>query len=208
MGQVTGRYDYFLLKRLQSFFGIFPLAVFLFVHFTFNSFIFNGPEAFNLLVDATQGFSLVVFYEIGLIGIPLLVHILLGLIIIYRGSVNLVPYSQYRNWMYILQRLTGLIAIAFVCFHVWSTRLHAFITGKHVTFAYMQQHFGPMWVKIFYVAGIISVVFHLANGIATAMMTWGITSSKISQLAMTVVTWLVTLFMGAWGLRILLAFTG
>lgn len=206
MDQVTGRYDYFLLKRLQSLFGIFPLAVFLFIHFTFNSFVFNGPEAFNLLVDATQGFSLVVFYEIGLIAIPLLVHILLGLIIIYRGSVNLVPYTYYRNWMYIFQRITGVVAIFFVCWHVWNTRLHALFTGKHVTFAYMQQHFQPAWVKTFYIIGIMSVVFHLANGIATAMMTWGITASKTSQLAMTVVTWLITLFMGAWGLRILLAF--
>lgn len=208
MDQVTGRYDYFLLKRLQSFFGIFPLAVFLCIHFTFNSFVFGGPESFNLLVQFTQGFPLVEFLEVGFIAIPLLVHILLGLIIIYRGSVNLVPYSYYRNWMYIFQRITGFVALAFVCWHVWNTRLHAFLTGKEVTFAYMQQHFGPMWVKIFYIAGIMSAVFHLANGLATAMMTWGITASKKSQLAMTIVAWLITLFMGAWGLRILLAFTG
>ena len=206
MTQYIGSYDYFLLKRLQSLFGIFPLAAFLFIHFTFNSFVFNGPEAFNLLVDATQGFSLVVFYEIGLIGIPLLIHILLGLIIIYRGSVNVISYPEYRNWMYIFQRVTGVVAIVYVLYHVWSTRLHAFVTGKHVTFAYMQQHFGPMWVKVFYIIGILSVAFHLANGLATFLMTWGITASKRSQFAMAVLTWIITIGMGAWGVRILLAF--
>jgi len=205
---MAGRYDYFLLKRLQSLFGIIPIGAFLVVHFTFNSFVFGGPNLFNLLVEATQGFPLVEFLEIGLIAVPLLVHILLGLIIIYRSSVNLVPYTYYRNWMYILQRITGVVAVFFVIWHVWNTRLHAVFTGTHITFAYMQQHFGPMWVKVFYIAGILSAVFHLANGLATAMMTWGITSSKISQLAMTVVTWVITLAMGAWGLRILLAFTG
>jgi len=207
MNGQQGRYDYFLLRRLQSLFGVFPLAVFLFVHFTFNSFVFGGPNVFNKLVEATQGFPLVEFFEIGLIAIPLLIHILLGLIIIYRGSVNLFPYSYYRNWMYIVQRITGLIAIVFVFYHVWSTRLFAFFTGKHVTFAHMQQHFGPAWVKVFYVAGIMSVVFHLANGMAPSCMTWGITASKRSQLVMAVMTWLITLGMGAWGLRILLEFT-
>ncbi len=205
---MAGRYDYFLLKRLQSLFGIFPLGAFLVVHFTFNSFVFGGAETFNLFVGASQGFPLIAFMEIGLIAVPLLVHTLLGLIIIYRGSVNLVPYTYYRNWMYILQRVTGFTALAFVVWHVWNTRLHAFFTGKHVTFAYMQQHFGPAWVKAFYIVGIMSAVFHLANGFATAMMTWGVTASKKSQLAMTMATWVITFFMGAWGLRILLAFTG
>jgi succinate dehydrogenase / fumarate reductase cytochrome b subunit len=201
-----GRYDYFLLRRLQSLFGIFPLAAFLFVHFTFNSFVFGGPNAFNKLVDVTQGFPLIEFLEIGLIAIPLLIHILLGLIIIYRGSVNLIPYSYYRNWMYIMQRITGFIAMIYVFYHVWSTRLQAFFTGRHITFADMQQHFGPTWVKVFYMIGIMSVVFHLANGLATAFMTWGITASKRSQFVMAVVTWIITLGMGAWGLRILLEF--
>lgn len=207
MARSIGRYDYFLLKRLQSLFGIFPLAVFLCIHFTLNSFVFNGPKSFNLLVEFTQGFPLVEFLEIGLIAVPLLIHILLGLIIIYRGSINLVPYSYYRNWIYLLQRITGVVAIVYVFYHVWSTRLYAFFTGKHVTFAHMQQHFEPTWVKVFYVIGIISVVFHLANGLATACMTWGITSSKRSQLAMAIIAWLITLAMGAWGLRILLEFT-
>jgi len=201
-----GRYDYFLLRRLQSLFGIFPLSAFLVVHFTLNSFVFGREGSFNKIVEATQEFPLIEFLEIGLIAIPLVVHILLGLIIIYRGSVNLLSYSYYRNWMYIIQRITGVVAIVFVFYHVWSTRLHAFFTGEHITYAYMHQHFGPLWVKIFYVIGIVSVVFHLANGLATACITWGVTASKRSQLAMSIMTWIITLTMGAWGLRILLEF--
>lgn len=207
MKERHGTYDYFLLRRLQSLFGVFPLAGFLCIHFTFNSFVFSGGQSFNLLVQTTQGFPLTPFLEIGLIAVPLLVHVLLGFVIIYRGSVNLFPYPYYRNWIYIFQRVTGFVAVAFVLFHVWSTRLHSLFTGQHVTFAYMQQHFEPVWVRVFYMVGVISVAFHFANGLATALITWGITASKRSQFAMNIVTWVVTIVMGAWGLRILLAFT-
>ena len=36
-------------------------------------------------------------------------------------------------------------------------------------------------VKIFYVAGILATVYHLANGIWTSLITWGITIGPSSQ---------------------------
>ena len=198
---------YFFWRRLHSLLGILPIGVFLLEHFFSNSYVFQGPAAFNKIVADLQGLPLVLLIEISLIAFPILFHILLGLTILYASKQNVLQYGTYRNWMYFLQRATGMIAVVFIGVHVYETRLKALFADRLVTFDYMHQYFGPFWVKIFYVVGILSVVFHFANGISTSLITWGITVSKRSQQMSAAVSWLVFVGMAVWGLKILYAFS-
>jgi len=197
---------YLWLRRLHSFLGFFPFAIFLIQHFTFNSFIFKSPQAFDNLVKTTQEFPLIIFLEVGLLLLPIAFHILLGFVIMYSGSANVTSYNTYRNWMYLMQRVTGFIAVPFLLYHVWMTRMQAVFTGHHVTASYMHDYFSTGGVKTFYIIGILAATFHMANGIATMLITWGITASKRSQNIVSMTSWVLFLGMALWGISLAFAF--
>jgi succinate dehydrogenase / fumarate reductase cytochrome b subunit len=201
-------HNYFYLRRLHSLLGIFPIGVFLFEHFLSNSFAFQGAERFNALVETFQGMWVTPFLEIGLIGLPILFHAVLGLVIVYTGSANFVPYTYYRNWMYFFQRLTGVAALIFIVLHTYEVRLAHLFAPQNITFADMQMIFKPAWAKWFYAVGILCAAFHLTNGVSTALMTWGITVSRRSQKIVSAVMWAAFVGMAGWGLLILRVFSG
>lgn len=198
--------QYFWLRRLHSLLGIVPIGAFLLEHFWSNSHVFRGPQAFDKMVTDLQAMPLVVFLEIGLIGLPIFFHAALGLVIMYSGANNFLQYNYYRNWMYFLQRVTGVIALVFVAYHVWTTRIEAAITGEVMTFAHLQREMQAVWARWAYGIGIVSAVFHFSNGIATALMTWGITVSRRSQRVTSAACWVFFAAMAAWGLQILWEF--
>ncbi|MBI4212613.1 MAG: succinate dehydrogenase [Deltaproteobacteria bacterium] len=198
--------NYLWLRRLHSFLGFFPFAIFLVIHFTFNSFIYAGPEAFNDFVASTQGFPLTIFLEVGLLLVPIAFHILLGLVIMYSGSANVTSYNLYRNWMYLFQRITGFIVVPFLLYHVWMTRMQQVFTGHHVDAAYMHHYFSSPAVTLFYVIGVTASAFHLGNGLATMLITWGITQSHRSQYLASVASWAIIVVMAVWGSSLAFAF--
>src|SRR5699024_11609798 len=53
----------------------------------------------------------------------------------------------------------------------------------------------PFWF-VFYVIGVLSVVFHFANGLWSFMITWGITQSPKSQQVMSYVAIIVFVIVG------------
>lgn len=203
---VQSAHNYFYIRRLHSLLGVFPIGVFLLEHFISNSFVFNGPESFNNLVLTLQSFPLIIFLEVGLIGLPILFHAVLGLIIVYTGSNNFLNYGYLRNWMFFVQRATGVIVLVFIIVHVWSTRISTALDGRHITFADMQAILSPSWAKWFYVIGILSAAFHLSNGISTALITWGITVSRRSQKIVFAAMMALFAVMSVWGISIMLAF--
>ncbi len=199
-------HNYFALRRLHSLFGIFPIGVFLLEHFFSNSFAFQGAAKFNSLVETFQSLWITPYLEVGLIALPILFHAVFGLVITFTGSNNFIAYGWYRNWMYFFQRVTGIVVLAFVIVHVWGTRLSFIGSGRHITFDDMRLLFTPAWAKAFYIVGILAAVYHFSNGIATALMTWGVTVSQRSQKIVAVAAWGLFVFMGVWGLLILKAF--
>lgn len=202
----AGNHNYFFLRRLHSLLGIVPLSVFLLEHFFSNSFAFQGPEAFNEMVEKLQGLPLVIFLEVGIILLPLLFHAVLGLVIAYTAKNNMIQYNYGRNWAFFFQRVTGVLALIYIVMHVYETRIMAFIENRHFTFADMQMILGPTWVKLFYVVGILSVTYHMTNGLATAAITWGITKSRRSQEMAFRIMWGLFAVMSVWGISILFAF--
>ncbi|MEE9296097.1 MAG: succinate dehydrogenase cytochrome b558 subunit [Phycisphaerae bacterium] len=184
---------HFLIRRLHSLSGLVPIGVFLVVHLSVNATINVGGEEFQRNVDRIHALGpLLVPVEILGIFLPILFHAVLGLHIWLSGQPNVGTYRYGGNVRYTLQRVTGGIAFVFILYHVW----HMHWLGKGlgggffdpeagraaITAAESMRHtiFG-FPVSILYAIGVLSTVYHLANGIWTSLITWGVTIGPSSQ---------------------------
>ncbi|MBI4115329.1 MAG: succinate dehydrogenase [Candidatus Omnitrophica bacterium] len=172
---------HFWLRRLHSLSGIFPIGVFLLEHMFTNAFILGGPEAYNHKIEFLRSLPFVAFIEITFIGIPILYHALYGLYVWGTGKSNLTWYPYPRNFLYTLQRWTGLIALIYIGYHAYHTRIVNALFGTEVSYARMAELVSVPWVFWFYVVGLFAVMFHFANGIWGFLISWGITVSQKSQ---------------------------
>ena len=187
---------YFLIRRLHSLTGLVPVGVFLCVHLFTNATILvpgaRGAE-FQKAVERIHslGFLLVPVEIVGIF-IPLLFHSLLGFQIIFSGKSNAQQYRYGSNIRYTLQRTTGVIAFFYIFYHVWQMhwlgssfggggfQLHdAGAASAAMTAAKTIQ--SGWWIAPIYAVGILASVFHLANGVWTSLITWGITIRPQSQ---------------------------
>ncbi len=188
--------SYFVIRRVHSLLGLVPVGVFLCVHLTINATILMGPDKFGFAVDqihVLERLGLLVPVEIAFIFLPLLFHAVLGVVIALSGSVNVGRYGYCGNLRYVLQRVTGFVAFAFVLAHLW----HVHWLGKPMGGGVFVAHNSAMeyaaaisaaqalqssWLwMVFYTVGVVASTFHLANGVWTAFITWGITVGPRSQ---------------------------
>ena len=200
---------HFYLRRLHSLTGVFPLGVFLVEHFFGNAFATRGPEAYNRYVEFLLGMPYLPVLEVGMVFGPLLFHGIYGLFISAEGDVvgaaqGLGP--RYHNVAYVLQRITGILLMVYICYHVWNTRAQVVFFGQHVDYAYMARYFAPAYEKAVYIAGILCACYHFAHGLFNVAYKWGITVSVRAQRAMTVVSLAVFAAMSAVGIHILFSF--
>src|SRR5437762_8438589 len=111
----AGQGHSFLLRRLHSLTGIIPVGAFLIEHILIsNATAINGPEAYANQVKFLGSLPMVVFLEAFGIWLPILFHGVYGIYIWYRGESNLITYSWQGNWMYTLQRWTGILAFVYI----------------------------------------------------------------------------------------------
>ncbi|SKT35155.1 succinate dehydrogenase, cytochrome b556 subunit [Mycobacteroides abscessus subsp. abscessus] len=144
--------------------------------------------------------------ELILIYIPILYHGLYGIHIAFTAKENIGHYSLFRNWMFALQRLTGIIAFVFIFVHLWQTRLQKLFFGKEISYDMMHQTLqNPIWV-IVYIICVIAVIFHFSNGIWSFLVTWGFLQSKKSQRIFTWVSLIIFLILSYIGVTAILAF--
>lgn len=193
----------FYLRRLHSLTGVLPIGAFLLEHFFTNSFAMFGPEVYNSKVEFFMGLPYIILIEISLIWIPILFHGVYGLYIVFTGQANVFRYGYARNWMYLLQRITGVVAFCFIIYHVYATRISGLITGEHVSFELVQRSLENPLILIFYVLGIVSASYHLGNGLFGFMITWGIAIGEKSQRALSVGCCVLSLGMTVFGLAAL-----
>ena len=171
----------FILKRLHSLSGVFPIGFFLLEHMFSNSFILFGPEAYNRQIEFLRSMPFVVFLEVTFIALPILYHAGYGLFVTFSGKMNLSSYPYTQNFFYTLQRITGVIALIYIGYHVYHTRIVNAMYGTEVSFARMQELMRLPFVFWFYVLGLASVCFHFANGVWGFCVSWGITVSAKAQ---------------------------
>lgn len=175
------RYNSFLLSRLHSLAGIIPLGLFIIEHFYTNAMAMFGKEKYNGQIEILQSIPFLLFIEIIFIAIPLLFHAVYGIYLAFISKNNALTYTHKRNWIFFLQRISGIVIFIFVVYHVWSFRLSTAITGTKVSYDLVSEHLQNPLIFTFYVVGIISTAFHFSNGLSTGLITWGITIGKKSQ---------------------------
>ncbi len=171
----------FILRRLHSLSGVFPLGFFLLEHMFSNAFILFGPEAYNRQIHFLQSLPFVVFLEITFIALPILYHSIYGIVVTITGKTNYSSYPHTQNALYILQRITGIIALIYIAYHVYETRIVNAMYGTEISFARMQDIMSRPVIFWFYILGLAAVCFHFANGIWGFCVSWGFTVSDRAQ---------------------------
>ena len=196
----------FYWRRLHSLLGIIPVGLFLTQHLVVNHFATRGPEAFNSATHFMESLPFKLLLEIFVIYLPLMFHAFYGIYIAFTAKHNPKNFGTLRNYLFILQRFTGIFLVVFIAWHVFETRFQAAIGAKEVNFNMMHEILSNPWMLGFYIVGIISATFHLANGIWSFLVSWGITQSPRSQQIVTYITLLIFLALSVVGVQALLAF--
>lgn len=170
----------FWLRKLHSLSGLVPVGAFMCFHLFENSSAANGAKAFDETVAKINSMPFVVPLEIVGIWIPILFHAILGFVIIMEGKSNAIAYPYGRNRLYWLQRATGVVAFVFIVFHFTQFRARK---GEFLASPYedVRSALASDAVFAFYIFGIAACVFHLANGIAGMLFSWGITVGPRSK---------------------------
>ena len=195
----------FYVRRLHSLLGIIPVGLFLVQHLVVNNFATRGPEAFNAASDFMGNLPFVLFLEWFIIYIPLMFHAFYGVYIAFTAKNNVQRYGTFRNWMFKLQRYTGVFLVVFIAWHIYQTRIQKAL-GVEVNYDMMADIFSSPFMLVFYIVGVIAATFHLANGLWSFLVTWGITQSPRSQKIVTYITIGVFLILSVIGVQAIFAF--
>ena len=221
MSTSTFEQNYFWIRRLHSLTGVLPIGAFVLVHLFTNAYSWS-PAAFNEHVKNLNETPLVKFIEYFAIIAPIAFHGLLGMWMAIRMDMNQPQYSNFRNWMYFFQRISGVIVFAFILFHLIQFRFGSESAFKLVNLPMAQDAWGAThykdgayaaynpygviheglsiwWVQVLYMIGLLATSFHFANGLWSFCVTWGITIGRRSQLIMSYVTMALFLGVAAFG---------
>ena len=174
----------FVLRKLFSLSGVVPVGVFLVLHLWTYSSALSGRHAFEKAALSDSPYLFV--FEVFLVWIPILFHGLYGLKISFEARPNAGKYPYSKNWMYVLQRVTGIVALVFIGYHFWQFRLPV-LTGELAREDLFGQLCGSLSrtvgggipvMALAYLVGVAASVFHLANGLHGLCFSWGITTSR------------------------------
>jgi succinate dehydrogenase cytochrome b subunit len=188
----------FLIRRLHSLSGLVPVGAYMVIHLLTNASVLDSAASFQRNVYSIHSFGKILpVIEWVFIFIPLLFHAIFGVVIIRGGLPNSSTYKYTSNVRYTLQRATGMIAFAFIMWHVF--HMHGWFHsdwwmnnvaeplggGKFKAFNAASTGAQAMRmnliVPVLYAIGVLSCVFHLANGIWTFGITWGLWVTPQSQ---------------------------
>jgi succinate dehydrogenase / fumarate reductase cytochrome b subunit len=193
-------------RRLHSLLGVIPIGLFLTQHLLVNHFAVYGEESFNQAAGFISSLPFVLLLEIFVIYLPILFHAILGVYIVFVARNNTRKYGYFRNWMFYLQRITGIITLVFIAWHVFETRVQIALGNAELDYSLMEGILTNPIMFWFYVIGVLSAVFHFANGLWSFFVSWGITQTPKSQKIVTYATILVFLGLSFIGMRTLITF--
>lgn len=173
------------------------MGAYMVLHLLTNASILNGVGTFQSNVNAIHSLgSVLPLVEWVFIFLPILFHAVVGVWIYTTGIPNSTQYKFAANRRYTWQRWTGIIAFVFIFFHVlhlhgwfhfewWKHnvleplnmgRFRPYSAGSTLALALR----GVVW-PVFYAVGVVACVYHLANGVWTAGITWGVWLTPKSQ---------------------------
>lgn len=167
------------------------------VHLLVNASILAGPETFQNNVHNIHALGPALpVVEWVFIFIPILFHAIVGVMIVAGMVPNVQQYRYGANWRYVAQRVTGVIAFFFIGYHVFHMHgwFHFPAWREFVSGPAGGEQFSPYnaassagaalqnyLVAAIYAIGVLASVFHLANGIWTMGITWGVWTRPAAQ---------------------------
>lgn len=179
---MTGNSYYY--RKLHSLLGVIPVGFFLVEHLLTNYAAYNkGHLGFIEEVRWLNSLPLIFALELFGIWLPLLYHGIYGLYVAYTARNNVSNFGYFRNWMFAMQRVTGVITLLFVAWHVFETRVQVAlgnITHDQLGVRMHEIVTHPLAFAL-YVVGILSVSFHFSNGMWSFLVSWGITIGPRAQ---------------------------
>ncbi|MBI5542459.1 MAG: succinate dehydrogenase [Deltaproteobacteria bacterium] len=214
----------YLWRRLHSFTGVLPVGAFMLFHLFENMAAIGGEKAYNAGIAHLASLLPIPYFfliEIGVIVLPIAYHGLYGVYLAIEGKPNVGAYAFRRNFLYLAQRVTGVIALLYLAYHVVSLRVQITMLeagGKvsgfsgieghpgYVSFGDMVQHYSNPLVLGFYFVGTLACAFHLANGLNGFCWTWGIAVGERARKVVEWLSWVVFIVLSVPFLHILYSF--
>jgi succinate dehydrogenase / fumarate reductase cytochrome b subunit len=177
----------FLLRRLHSLTGI-VFGGYLVVHLIINATLAQSPAMFQEQVNKIHSLPFVLALEWGFIYLPIIFHTVYGIGLTLGARVNVANYPYGKNIYYTLQRISAIVIVFFMLFHVLGMKG---LFGPGLAFRYENNdaaastiaHVNSNWFVAWFVypVGVLASTYHLANGFWTAAITWGLTVSAGAQ---------------------------
>jgi len=176
-------------KMLMSLTGLFLIS-FLVIHATLNSFIFfnDGGVMFNEGSEFMAHNPVIRVIEIVLF-LGIILHIIQALILTMQNNkARTIKYAVNNGkanstWYSRSMGLLGTLLLLFLIIHLkhfWvvSRFTDEISSGKETLFGEMKEVFANPYVVIIYLAGVVSLGYHLLHGFQSAFQTLGLNHPK------------------------------
>jgi succinate dehydrogenase / fumarate reductase cytochrome b subunit len=181
-------------KLVMSLTGLF-LILFLIIHVSLNACIWanDGGKMFNAGAHFMGGTVVPRVLEVGLIA-GFLIHIIQGYMLTVQNMSKrkkgyAVPMgNKGSKWYSRSMGLLGTLILIFLILHVlhfWiPNRSHqSWLLGEEINlYETMKEVFQNLWVVILYIAGCISLGWHLVHGFQSSFRTLGVNNKKYLRL--------------------------
>ena len=199
---------YYTLKRLHSLTGVVPVGLFLLEHLYTNAHSLQGPEAFDQAAANLARLPFVVLLEAFGIWLPILFHMVVGILISTTAQANVGKHGYGRNWQYTLQRASGIVLIFYILYHAWALRFDGHYLHSVSAYEYVNHHLAQPAVLVFYVVGTVAACYHFGNGLFGFAIHWGLVTGRQAQRNMARLGLAVFAALSLLGLAALFGFRG
>ena len=181
------------------------------------------PTVFQAAVNGIHRLGpALTWLELTLIGIPLLVHVGMGLNYLRKSGLRpgVEKHHHGSDLRYWLQRVSAVVLLGFITLHV--VTLHRWGAGRfdpQNAFTSTTEALRHFWtgqgsgsranllIAQFYLLGIAAAVYHFSNGISTSADVWDFTPARSTRLRLWRVCTLAGVGLGALGFAAWYAFT-
>jgi succinate dehydrogenase / fumarate reductase cytochrome b subunit len=163
---------------------------------------FRGPAAWQSAVTG-QAHPLALVVTMAVVLGPLLLHAIWGIGRLLVSKPNNVRYGYYANLKYALQRASAVGLLLFLGAHLWlATIKPRLLEGRAEPFeeiAHEMRFHAP--TTVVYALGVLALAYHLANGVQTFCMGWGVVASRraLQRLEVFVLGFFAVLLAMGWG---------
>jgi succinate dehydrogenase / fumarate reductase cytochrome b subunit len=192
----------FVRGRIASLIALAPLGAWTVVHLWHNLRAFEGPQAWQSAVTE-YSHPVAQLATLVIVLLPLALHTAWGIGRLATSRPNNVRYGFYANLKYALQRFSAIGVFFFLGAHLWLAMLRPRLTEGHPEpfgeIAHEMRFHSPTLAV--YLLGTLGVAYHLANGLQSFALGWGVVQSRRASRQLEWFAWLVfaLLLAMSWG---------